>query len=80
SITNDGCILAYGMIPVAGDALTEEIARHCLVDFSTAEQIKRDAGEMDTVSFTDIMLLPQTISSKEVKMVVAGLIDDMAKQ
>ncbi len=68
------------MIPVAGDALTEEIARHCLVDFSTAEQIKRDAGEMDTVSFTDIMLLPQTISSKEVKMVVAGLIDDMAKQ
>ncbi len=80
SITNDGCILAYGMIPVAGDALTEEIARHCLVDFSTAEQIKRDAGEMDTVSFTDIMLLPQTISSKEVKMVVAGLIDNMAKQ
>ena len=23
SITNDGCIIAYGMIPVAGDALTE---------------------------------------------------------
>ena len=43
SITNDGCILAYGMIPIAGDVLTEVIARHCLVDFATAEQIKRDA-------------------------------------
>lgn len=80
SITNDGCILAYGMIPIAGDALTEEIAKHCLVDFATAEQIKRDAGEMETVSYTDIMFLPQTISSEEVKKVTADLIDSMALQ
>lgn len=80
SITNDGCILAYGMIPIAGDALTEKIAKHCLVDFATAEQIKRDAGEMETVSYTDIMFLPQTISSEEVKKVTADLIDSMASQ
>lgn len=80
SITNDGCILAYGMIPIAGDALTEEIAKHCLVDFATAEQIKRDAGELDMVSYTDIMFLPQTISSEEVKGVTAGLIESMAQQ
>lgn len=80
SITNDGCILAYGMIPVAGDALTEEIARHCLVDFATAEQIKRDAGEMETISYMDIMLLPQTITSEEVKKITANLVEDMAVQ
>ncbi|MDE7287672.1 MAG: rod shape-determining protein [Lachnospiraceae bacterium] len=80
SITNDGCILAYGMIPVAGDALTEEIARHCLVDFATAEQIKRDAGEMETISYMDIMLLPQTITGEEVRRITAGLVDDMAVQ
>lgn len=80
SITNDGCILAYGMIPIAGDALTEKIAKHCLVDFATAEQIKQDAGEMETVSYTDIMFLPQTISSEEVKKVTADLIDSMASQ
>lgn len=80
SITNDGCILAYGMIPMAGDLLTEEIAKHCLVDFATAEQIKRDSGEMETVSYTDIMLLPQTISSEEVKKVTAHVIEDMAGQ
>ena len=80
SITNDGCILAYGMIPVAGDALTEEIARHCLVDFATAEQIKRDAGEMETISYMDIMLLPQTITSEEVKKITANLVEDMAIQ
>ncbi len=80
SITNDGCILAYGMIPVAGDAITEEIARHCLVDFATAEKIKRDAGVMETISYKDIMLLPQTISSKEVREITAPLVQQMAAQ
>lgn len=45
SITNDGCIIAYGMIPIAGDALTEVIARHCLVDFATAEKSKGRQGK-----------------------------------
>lgn len=80
SITNDGCILAYGMIPVAGDAITEEIARHCLVDFATAEKIKRDAGWREEIPYTDIMFLPQTISSEEVRRVTADLIDRMAEQ
>jgi Actin-like ATPase involved in cell division len=78
SITNDGCILAYGMIPIAGDALTEEIARHCLVDFATAEQIKQDAGVRDTIPYTDIMFLPQTIKSEEIRQVTAALIEKMA--
>lgn len=80
SITNDGCILAYGMIPIAGDALTEVIARHCLVDFGTAEKIKRDIGEGEEVTFEDIMFLPQTMKSSEVIAVAQPVIKDMAKQ
>ena len=80
SITNDGCILAYGMIPQAGDVLTEAIAKHCLVDFGTAEKIKRDAGIMDTVSYEDIMFLPQTMKSSEVLSVTEPIVKDMAKQ
>ncbi|MBQ8877237.1 MAG: rod shape-determining protein, partial [Lachnospiraceae bacterium] len=80
SITNDGCILSYGMIPQAGDMLTEAIARHCLVDFGTAEKIKRDAGSMETVSYEDIMFLPQTMKSSEVLSVTEPIIKDMAKQ
>ena len=41
SITRDGTITAYGMIPVAGDSLTDIIVQHCLVEFDTAERIKR---------------------------------------
>ena len=64
-ITNDGSIVAYGMIPSAGDGLTEVIAKHCLVDFDGAETIKRQLVEKDEIEYEDIMGLPMTISSKE---------------
>ena len=40
SITKDGSIIAYGMIPYAGDELTELIVQKYLVDFNMAEHIK----------------------------------------
>lgn len=77
SITREGTITAYGMIPVAGDSLTDVLVQHCLVDFDTAEQIKRQAGVSDTVEYLDIMGLPQTISAKEVGELLAPKIENM---
>ncbi|MBR1931409.1 MAG: rod shape-determining protein [Lachnospiraceae bacterium] len=80
SITKDGTITAYGMIPIAGDSLTDIIVQHCLVDFETAEHIKRQSGAQEMVEFSDIMGLPQTISSQEVKELLASSVDNMTKQ
>lgn len=80
SITKDGSIIAYGMLPVAGDCLTEDIAKHCLVDFRTAEQIKRNIENRDIVEYKDIMGIPQKISKEEVLSVVEGNLEDMAIQ
>ncbi len=80
SITKDGSIIAFGMIPMAGDALTETIARHCLVDFGTAEQIKKDAGIMKEITYKDIMGLQQSITKGELLEVVNPVIESMALQ
>lgn len=80
SITKDGSIVAYGMLPVAGDCLTEDIARHCLVDFTTAEMIKRGIEHSDTVEYKDIMGLPQTINKEEVLSVCSDNLTEMAEQ
>lgn len=80
SITKDGSIVAYGMIPSAGDKLTEVIARHCLVDFHTAEEIKRTACESDTITYKDIMGLEQTITTQELKEVLEPLLTEMTTQ
>lgn len=79
SITKEGSIVAYGMIPVAGDSLTEVIAQHCLVDFNTAEQIKRGICEQESVTYHDIMGLEQTITRADALSVMQERIDAMAK-
>lgn len=66
SITRDGSIVAYGMIPFAGDELTEVIVQHYLVDFKTAEEMKVASTTMDEVTFNDIMSIPHTVPSEEI--------------
>lgn len=80
SITKDGTITAYGMIPVAGDSLTDILVQHCLVEFDTAERIKRAAGVQEMIEYEDIMGLPQTISAKEVAEILGSSVREMAKQ
>lgn len=65
SITKDGSIIAYGMIPYAGDEVTETIAKQYLTDFTEADRMKCASTEQEEVAYFDIMELPQKISSKE---------------
>lgn len=55
SIVKDGSIIAFGMMPLAGDEITEAIAKKYLVDFETAEKIKRGATKRKSISFKNIM-------------------------
>ena len=80
SITQGGSIVAYGMIPMAGDSMTELLLQHCLTDFDMAEHIKRSALKDELIEYTDIMGLPQTITKEEVMQVIRPAIDDMTKQ
>ncbi len=77
-ITKDGCVVAYGMIPVAGDRLTEIIAQNYLVDFNTAETIKCDISDSETVEYKDIMGLPQKVGRDEVLKLLDPQIEEMA--
>lgn len=78
SITKDGTVTAYGMIPMAGDSLTDILVQHCLVDFETAETIKRQSGVQETVEYQDIMGLPQVITAKEVEELLSDHVREMA--
>ena len=78
SITRDGSITAYGMIPVAGDSLTDVIVQKCLVDFDMAEHIKKSLrDDLEEIDFTDIMGLPQKISAGEISEALDPYIEDM---
>ena len=80
SITKDGSITAYGMIPHAGDEITEVIVQHYLVDFKMAESMKLQSTESDEITYEDIMSIPHTIPSAELWEVVAPTVDKITSE
>ena len=79
SITKDGSIIAYGMIPSAGDEITECLAKHYLTDFNEADALKCKSTEQEEVEFNDIMGLPYKISSDEIADVVKDAVQSITK-
>ena len=77
SITKDGSIIAYGMIPIAGDSLTEAIAMQCLTDFYVADQMKQDSTQNDIVTYEDIMGIKQNIPTKELDAIMEPVLEEM---
>ncbi|MCR5403985.1 MAG: rod shape-determining protein [Butyrivibrio sp.] len=79
-ITDDGSITAYGMLPIAGDDITEIIAQHCLVDFNSADEIKIKGSHQDEVEFIDIMGLRKVITADEIAKIIKPKVEEMAQK
>lgn len=79
SITKDGSIIAYGMIPQAGDELTDVLVQKYLVDFNTADHMKIASGKDKTVEFQDILQITHQVSSEEIIETLQPTISQMTK-
>lgn len=80
AITKDNTISAYGMVPSAGDQITETISSHYLLDFQDAEQVKRKLISEEVITFSDILGFEQEIDRDELLQVVDTPILELAKQ
>lgn len=78
-ITKDGAIIAYGMIPFAGDEITETIAKEYLADFQTAEEIKRSCGQAQ-ITYQDIIGLTQKIEAKHLEDTIRPALEGITTQ
>ncbi|MDF2987780.1 MAG: actin-like ATPase involved in cell division [Eubacterium sp.] len=80
AITKDGSVVAYGMVPIAGDEITEKIAQECLVDFNTAEKIKISVtAGVEAFKYTDILGKKHEISSSMALEMLQPNIELLAK-
>jgi cell division ATPase FtsA len=66
AICRDGSVIGYTMVTEAGDEISEAIMRGLLVDFQTAERIKRDLGLEDPISYRNILGVEETITAEAV--------------
>jgi cell division protein FtsA len=54
AITDNGTVIGYGMVPEAGDEITDFICDYYLVDFKKGENIKRSLTSKDKIELEDI--------------------------
>lgn len=71
AITKNGSVIAYGMVPLAGDEVTEAISQRFLLDFNVAEEIKRKATNGEGATFSDILGRNYTLTAEEILMPIA---------
>lgn len=71
AITKNGSVIAYGMVPLAGDEVTEAISQKFLLDFNIAEEIKRKATNGDGAAFNDILGRSYDLTAEEILAPIA---------
>lgn len=80
ALTEEGAITAYGMVPVAGDEITDALMNAFLVDFPMAEEVKRKLSAEEPIPFTDILGLEHCLQADEIIAAIDGEIERLASK
>ncbi|WP_449537277.1 cell division FtsA domain-containing protein [Ferdinandcohnia sp. Marseille-Q9671] len=79
AITDEGTVVAYGMVPIAGDEITEAVSDQLLLDFPLAEQAKRDLVSKDEIKVVDILGFETEFPKKVVIEKISDSIDKLSE-
>lgn len=79
AITDKGTIVAYGMVPTAGDEITEALSDHYLLDFPVAEIAKRQLSTEENVVISDILGFEQTYPKEDVVKAIHHSVQSLAQ-
>ncbi|HWP98347.1 MAG TPA: cell division FtsA domain-containing protein [Syntrophomonadaceae bacterium] len=78
AVVKENSIFAYAMVPLGGDELTEQIATQYLLDFNTAEQVKRLLSTNKEIELLDILGNHQQVAGEEILQGLEPVIDQLA--
>ncbi|WP_157950037.1 cell division protein FtsA [Vallitalea okinawensis] len=77
AITKNGSVFAYGMIPMAGDEMTEKLVHKYLIDFDTAEKMKIATYDQEKIRYKDILSMDHEVNTKTVLKQLKPVIDQI---
>ncbi|WZL71792.1 cell division FtsA domain-containing protein [Clostridiaceae bacterium 35-E11] len=80
ALTKDGAVVAYAMASVAGDEITEAIAKEFLMDFDAAEKLKLQLNKKDSHTFQDIVGISYSMTTEEIIEKIAPVIENLAAE
>lgn len=79
AVSRGGTIVGYDMVPMAGDEITEVIAQSYLLDFLSAEKLKRvinDSASFETIDVTGNKVI---INGSSVSKVISPVVEMIAR-
>ncbi len=80
AITRKGSVIAYDMVPIAGDEVTEALSEAYLLDFTVGEAVKRQLHKKQAVTFTDILGQKRTVPVPEIIGSLKPAVERLAQQ
>ena len=80
ALTREGSFFAYGMVPMAGDEVTEAICGHYLLDFKVGERIKRELKTKPAMKFTDFLGTKVSVPREELLTVIDPVVSKLAER
>jgi len=80
AVSSDGTIVAYAMVPEAGDEITETICQEYLLDFQEGERVKRLLCHEEVVKFKDILGVEHTLAKDEIIPVISSRVNNLAQR
>ncbi|SFM09133.1 cell division protein FtsA [Gracilibacillus orientalis] len=79
ALTSEGTVTAYGMVPRAGDEITEAISDHYLLDFNQAEDFKKEITLHKKATVSDILGFEQEVTYEELIEHISPPVDELAR-
>lgn len=80
ALTKDGSFFSYGMVPMAGDEVTETICSHYLLDFREGERVKRSLWEMDHIEISNFVGSKEIVSREDVLAIIKPTVWQIAER
>jgi len=77
AISRDGTVIGYAMISSAGDEITEEICKNHLLDFQTAETVKRKLAQEAVIAAKDILGFETELKSETLIREIEPVLDNI---
>lgn len=81
ALTDNGQIIGYEMVPMAGDEVTEKLASEYILEFSEAEKVKRELLKPgESVKFTDILGMEYEVEKSQIVEKLESTIELLAEK
>ena len=80
ALTKEGSFFAYGMVPMAGDEVTETLCSHYLLEFREAEKIKKSLAIENKIEISNFFGEKLLLSTDEILEVIKPTVNTIAER